>query len=566
MLDGEGVVVGVDSVAKVSRLPWTSYLLILLVGVTATAWLVHRLDHRFLWQDEAMTAVLGERLMKFGRPMGYDGKNLITMDIMGEHEEQAFPEQTTSVEKSLAYYVARKDFKADTTWTGHPLGQSLVSGLSTKYLGKSTWSARLPFALAGALAVMVLAEWMERMFRDRSLTLLSVMLLLGNVFWFSHMRQCRYYALTCLFTLLILRTYWGWRQGGRWSSVWFVVASWLMFQCDFGTFFPLMGALFIYSWVDREKLPLENLAVFTIIGLSILPFIFYYEALDRKQPHSVIWFYRFAGELFVLNQYTIPLVFFFAAYWLLYGRPQKPAIEDQRFLLPILIFVPVLVIWVSIIVIFPFYRYIVSLAPLGAGMIALLITRLGGIWFGSTGKGRLAAWVAGMILVISPVISSPISAFLPDRNKPPEGIGFLVRPELAFLYAEHVGSALVDPNQATYEFLHERLKPGDEVLINYEDIPMMFYLDCPIRGGPTCFRVGERQTPPPRYIVLRRTAQFHPYQWREIEKLLNRCRLKKVKTNIPDTPWGNCPDPFIHYVELGPAGDRALVYECLGWK
>jgi hypothetical protein len=91
LLDGEGVVVGADSVAKVSRLPWTSYLLILLVGVTATAWLVHRLDHRFLWQDEAMTAVLGERLMKFGRPMGYDGKNLITMDIMGEHEEQAFP-------------------------------------------------------------------------------------------------------------------------------------------------------------------------------------------------------------------------------------------------------------------------------------------------------------------------------------------------------------------------------------------------------------------------------------------------------------------------------------------
>ncbi len=382
LLDGKGIAASTESVENRGRLPWTSYFLILLVGVTAMAWLVHRLDQRFLWQDEAMTAVLGERLMRFGRPMGYDGKNLITMDIMGEHEEKAFPEQTTSVEKSIAYYVARKDFKADTTWTGHPLGQSLASGLSTKYLGKSTWSARFPFALAGALAVMVLAEWIERMFRNRSMTLLSVMLLLGNVFWFAHMRQCRYYALTCLFSLLILRTYWSWRQGGRWNGIWFIFASWLMFQCDFGTFFPLMGALFIYSWIDREKSLIENLMVFVTIGLTILPFIFYYEALDRKQPHSVIWFYRFAGELFMLNQYAIPFVFFFATYWLLYGRPQKPLPEDQRFLLPILIFVPILVIWVSIIVIFPFYRYIVSLAPLGAGMMALVITRLTEEWLG----------------------------------------------------------------------------------------------------------------------------------------------------------------------------------------
>ncbi len=96
-----------------------------------------------------------------------------------------------------------------------------------------------------------------------------------------------------------------------------------------------------------------------------------------------------------------------------------------------------------------------------------------------------------------PMLSSPISAFLPDRNKPPKGIGFLVRPELAFLYAEHVGSSLVDPNKATYEFLKSRLKPGDEILINYEDIPMMFYLDSPVREARPVFESVNGTHPRP---------------------------------------------------------------------
>jgi hypothetical protein len=159
-----------------------------------------------------------------------------------------------------------------------------------------------------------------------------------------------------------------------------------------------------------------------------------------------------------------------------------------------------------------------------------------------------------------------VSAFLPAKIQPQNGIGFFVRPELAYLKAEVLGTTLIDPNRATIEFLRERLKPGDEVLINYEDMPAMFYLDANIRGGAPCFRVGERTGPPPRFVIIRRTAQFFPYQWKVIEKFVNQCRLRQIKAGIPDTPWGNCPDPFINYVELGKPKEEALVYESTFWK
>ena len=42
-----------------------------------------------LWQDEAATAVLAVRMLKFGRPLAYDGVNLITIDINDKDEDAA---------------------------------------------------------------------------------------------------------------------------------------------------------------------------------------------------------------------------------------------------------------------------------------------------------------------------------------------------------------------------------------------------------------------------------------------------------------------------------------------
>ena len=38
-------------------LSWTSYAIIVAAGIVSFLWLIVRLDARYLWQDEAMTAV-----------------------------------------------------------------------------------------------------------------------------------------------------------------------------------------------------------------------------------------------------------------------------------------------------------------------------------------------------------------------------------------------------------------------------------------------------------------------------------------------------------------------------
>lgn len=545
-------------------------MVVLLAGLLAFAWLSIRLDARYLWQDEAMTAVLGERMIKYGKPLAYDGHNLITVDLQNNQEEAAFPAQTVSANKAVEYYTNRGDFKSDTTWIGHPWGQFLASGISTHLLGKTTFAARLPFILAAVLTIMILAEWIERAFKNHVITLIAVLLLLGNVFWFVHVRQCRYYSLSSLFVLMSMRCYWSWLQGSLWGAAGMIVSTLLLFNSDFGTYWPLMAALFTYAWIDRGKSPTSIITTFTLSGLAMLPFFFFYEIhreiFDRLKASTVSLPLRFLGETFQVNQYVIPTVVIAFAIYLMPNRNDPSFRSERRVLEPILLFAAMLIIVQSIVVPYPFHRYIVSLTPLAVIVVA---------WTLITGAKRLSPSVAAssgialagaLILIVSPILSSPVSSFLPSKVQPQKGIGLFVRPELAYLKSEILGTTLVDPNRATIEFLKERLKPGDEVLINYEDMPAMFYLDANIRGGAPCFRVGERNGPPPRFVIIRRTAQFFPYQWKVVEKFVNQCRLKQIKAGIPDTPWGNCPDPFINYLELGPPKDEALVYESTFWK
>jgi hypothetical protein len=528
----------------------------------ALGWLSIRLDARYLWQDEAATAVLGQRMIELGQPLGYDGKNLITMDLMGDHEEEVYPSTTVSAQAAVDYYVQRRDFKADTSWTGHPWGQFLIAGIAIESLGRTTFAARFPFVLAGALTVLILVEWMERLHRHRLVTFLAVLFLLGNVYWFAHMRQCRYYALSSLTTLAMVRCYWGWLEGCRWNALGIVGLSALLIHADFGTFFPLMGSLFIHSWFDRSRHPWAILGTFGAVAVINLPWVFFFEMFDRVKKASVSLPLRFLGEVFHINQFMIPLLLVAFIFWR-WNDPKNPLSAGvERFLRLSFLFAGILIVWLTLLASFPFHRYVVSLAPLAAMINAWALVEI----CRSLRIAPLFSLMGAFALLVSPILASPVSAFLPGRLHPANGLGLFVRPELEYLRAELLGTKLVDPNRATMEFLAPRLKPGDEVLINYEDMPAIFYLDQPIRGGAIGFRVGDRTGPPPRFVVIRPSAQFFPYQWKELDRFLRDCRTRPIENSIPDVPWGNCPDPYLNYIAIGQPTKKVLVYECLGWR
>ena len=168
----------------------------------------------------------------------------------------------------------------------------------------------------------------------------------------------------------------------------------------------------------------------------------------------------------------------------------------------------------------------------------------------------MAAVAAALALAILPIPSNLISWLIPRTYWTMPDVGIVFRPELA-LFASEIFGDRPDPNRAVIEWVKGRAAPLDEILVNYEDVPFMFYTMNPVRGGIPCFRVEDCGGLPPRFAVLRQSVRFvpgSPYK-RETE----RYRWRQVKIRVPDIPWGNSPDPAAQAVWYPNPGSEILV-------
>src|SRR2546427_5703754 len=126
-----------------------------IVGL-ATVLLFWNLDEKYLWQDEAATAVLASRMLQFGKPLAYDGVNLITNDNFPSEDVHSIDQRTREPKAAVDYYIKRGDIKPDTAWKYQPWGQFVVTAASLKLLGHTTFAARFPFSIAGLGTVLLL--------------------------------------------------------------------------------------------------------------------------------------------------------------------------------------------------------------------------------------------------------------------------------------------------------------------------------------------------------------------------------------------------------------------------
>ena len=78
--------------ARISHAKW-QVLLLAALGLLLLFW---HLGEKYLWQDEAQTAVLAERMLLYGRPIAYDGKNLITIDDFAAEDASDIDERAST--------------------------------------------------------------------------------------------------------------------------------------------------------------------------------------------------------------------------------------------------------------------------------------------------------------------------------------------------------------------------------------------------------------------------------------------------------------------------------------
>ncbi len=216
-----------------------------------------------------------------------------------------------------------------------------------------------------------------------------------------------------------------------------------------------------------------------------------------------------------------------------------------------------MLLWVPAVAPVSFLRYVVHLVPLAALLLAWVIARAGAAVAAASGHAwaRPATVAAGaLFLAVSGIASTTVAAVLLSRF---ELRRHVIRSELTAMLDE-VFVPRPDPNRDVIEALAPALRDGDEILVNYEDIPFMFYTRARIRGGVAAFRVEDRTAPPPRFAVLRRSVPFvhWPVFVREVERYWWR---PVAGVSVPDIPFGNNPDPSV--VPYPPTSRTIVVAE-----
>jgi len=519
-----------------------------LIGLAAAVLLLWHLTDTYLWQDEANTAVLAVRLLEHGKPLAYDGRNLISDDNYLAMDPKTIEERTHDGRRAFEDCVRRGVLKSDGMWTFHPWGQFVLAASSIALLGRTTLAARLPFALAGLATVLALYWLVRRVLKSPLTATLACALLTLNVYWLLHSRQARYYSLTSLFLVLTLLAYARWQQGARFGAPVFVAMAWCWFQVDYGTVWPVFGILFLDAIVHALRTEWRSswkpVAAGVALLAGIVPFIFYYRLLHRKSGLFGDWPYRFSGALFNLNEYVVPTIVVIAALvWLLIRWRRLPALEARLVAIAIATIVG-LALWVPTVAPMTFVRYVIMAGPVGAMLTA---------WFFVSVLGARAprvAWVGVALVALTPWLCKPLALLV--RSPQWAHTGTIVRSELSLIRSD-IFAHRPDPNRLVIEWLAKNSVPTDEILINYEDLPLMYYLPNRIRGGVASFRAEDDASVPPRYAIIRRSVPF--VHWPVYRREVERWFWTPVPVRAPDITWGNNPDPEGHLKDRTKAAD-----------
>jgi 4-amino-4-deoxy-L-arabinose transferase-like glycosyltransferase len=181
--------------------------------------LFFNLGNQYLWQDEADCAVLGVNILRYGFPRCFDGKNLVPSDVgYGKNYLWIFLPW-------LQNYLAAASFAL----LGKP--SPCAQGL-----GKYNFTARFPFALLGLGSILLTYLLALRLFGNRRIAQISILLLSLSIPYLLHIRQCRYYAPVIFFTLWSLIAYLRFIEGHKTAAFEFVVSSTLLFHSNIGLF------------------------------------------------------------------------------------------------------------------------------------------------------------------------------------------------------------------------------------------------------------------------------------------------------------------------------------------
>ena len=532
--------------------------------------LLCRLDDAFLWQDEAETALVSRHLLAFGLPLSTDGR--------------------TWVQQSAQPFV---EFTDEYVWVYHSWLQYVLTATAFAVLGATTLAARLPFVLVGLATLVFFHGFVGRWLADRRIARIAVVLLLLCVPFLLLLRQCRYYALSAFFTLVTLDAYLRLSSAKassisaseeQWSAPYFVLAAVLLYHSHYGAFFPVMAALGLHLLLSRaERSTLRRIVpLLLLIAVLVQPWASFMRVWDRGAPARLDRFLGQLGQGFLyVTAWLFPLVLIpvlLVACW----RPHPAAPHNRHAEASALVMastrvgfcqmtglvVLVTVLFLSATAAFDwvFFRYLAHLIPLLLIMLAIAIVWIMERWpvvayallavllvsntlhllpYGLANARRidLSQWWAG-----APAFQSLNDLWTKAGH---------FRSDL-WMYAQELTHSYQGPNEGLLSYLAVHGEAGQTVVVNYEDLPLMFYSDLRVAGGLSGHGLAGNMQPD--WVIDRK---YGPYRER-LAALVAAGPYERIEIPYPDIRWENRPQPGEHHYLTVQDEDNVVLYRRQG--
>lgn len=500
-----------------------------LVAALGAVLVFTNLDGRYLWDDEAETALLAQRVLRSGVPIAWDGRNLISQECS-------------------------TDFDENYLWRQTPWAQFYLAALSFRLFGADTLTARLPFAVLGVLTIVSLYVLGLSLFHDRALAALASGLLALSVPFLLHVRQARYYAVAILATVWVLYFFAALLRDRRGAVLGLALAMTVLFHSNYLVFFATAAgiglAFFAFTPETRSVIRLLGAGVATLV-LS-LPWLAIFDIRGKTGVAlasasvglytGTLWGYLVRVELYACS--AVLLAAIVAARYVSMGGRFGEGWPAPRACLALGLFALGHILVISAAP-FAFFRYVVTLLP---ALALLQAAALRALW-----PANRVATVVGLALLV----------FL-DR-------GDLVHGALGSAPAKYVYEITHDvpgPIAAIVGHLRANGRPGERVFITYGDLPLRFYTDLDVRGGQGCQSLAG--WPFPDWIVPRFFFRFRtnaPGADADAERtgryLRTEVPLRQYReTRLPtvDTIWENIPEPDRHVYRAPEDGPRITLY------
>ncbi|MBI2217422.1 MAG: glycosyltransferase family 39 protein [Candidatus Rokubacteria bacterium] len=503
-----------------------------------------RLDDRYLWEDEAENALLSHNVIDVGLPVARHGGHVISQGCGFDADEN---------------YL----------WTFHAWLPMYLTAASFKAFGVSTFTARLPFALAGFLMIPTLYLVGRRLFRDGRIALLACVFLTLSVPFLLHARQSRYYAIAALAGVWMLHFFVGTVEGRRWAPVGLVAASTVMVHANH----PMFPATFLALLVAFAVVGLERRALGRLLGAAAAvlvvnaPLLAIYGTgwvVAFGAPSSAPTWATVQAALDVFLIYLrridfvalpVTLLLAFTVWLIREGREAVWGSADFRRCIFLLVFVAA---YVATLAPLPtvFLRYVVHLLPALALVQAYVLVTVGV-------RRPIVATVAAIVLLTSDVAHGWLSG-VAHRLEPAQPA---VRWPLAW-YVYEITHDFEGPIEAIVGHLRAHARPGDRVYISYGDGPIRFYTGLEVRGGQAC--QSPVVFPPPEWVIIRsffRSTNTAPGYAEDVQRHIRYVReeipwrlYQRIELPVVDTVWENIPEPQWHHFWAPASGSRVVLH------